>query len=93
MGDCHSAVVACAGDKPYRLRAIQFGECAQMTTRTVYEWAPGRRGDLLMPVGSSSIQQGVQVTGDVLEKLYREGRLTGRALEDAKRMTDGEDIS
>ena len=51
---------------------------------TTYDWAPGRRGDLLMPVGSRSIQQGVQVTGDVLEKLYREGRLTGRALEDAR---------
>ena len=57
-----------------------------MTTKTRYDWEPGRRGELLMPEGSSSIQQGVQVTsvGDVLEKLYREGRLTGSALEDAK---------
>ncbi len=52
---------------------------------TRYDWAPGKRGELLMPEGSKSIQQAVQVTGDVLEKLYRAGRLTGSALEDAKR--------
>lgn len=54
--------------------------------RTVYDWAPGRRGELLMPEGSNSIQQSVLLTsaGDVLEKLYREGRLKGKALEDAK---------
>jgi len=52
---------------------------------TLYDWAPGRRGELLMPEGSESIQQGVQVTstGGVLEKLYREGRLKGKALADA----------
>ena len=43
-----------------------------------------------MPEGSKSIQQGVQVTsaGDVMEKLYREGRLTGRALEDVRNKSD-----
>ena len=53
--------------------------------KTMYDWAPGRRGDLLMPDGSNSIQQSVLITsaGDVLEKLYREGRLKGQALADA----------
>ena len=52
---------------------------------TMYDWAPEREGELLMPEGSKSIQQGVQITstGNVLEKLYREGRLKGKALEDA----------
>lgn len=62
------------------------------TEKTRYDWASGKRGDLLMPEGSKSVQQAVQVTGDVLEKLYREGRLTGQALDDARR-TDGDDIS
>lgn len=52
----------------------------------MYDWHPQRRGELLMPEGSKpSIQQAVTVTSgsDVLEKLYREGRLKGKALEDA----------
>ncbi len=55
-----------------------------IATLTRYDWAPGKRGALLMPEGSKSIQQGVQVTGDVLAELYRAGRLTGRALDDAR---------
>ena len=63
-----------------------------MTTKTRYDWAPGKRGDLLMPEGSKSVQQAVQVTGDLLDELYRAGRLTGSALEDARRI-DGKDVS
>ena len=98
-----SHIVTDSGETVYERLRDQIGStqgpllfCRQtsrlMTTKTRYDWAPGKRGDLLMPVGSTSaIQQGVQVTGDVLEKLYRAGRLTGSALDDAlQRHDEGE---
>lgn len=57
--------------------------------KTLYDWAPGKRWELLQPVGSTSIQMSVPANmpdtlGDVFGRLYRGGRLAGQALEDAK---------
>lgn len=55
--------------------------------KTRYDWAPERKGDLLAPEGSKSLQQTVVVgvmRHDVLRILFDGGRLYGRALLDAR---------
>lgn len=55
--------------------------------RTRYDWVPEREGNLLAPEGSKSIQQQVVARKhphDVLRMLLDDGRLYGRALEDAR---------
>ena len=56
--------------------------------RTRYDWVPGKDGKLLAPEGSSSILQQVAVGvmhHDTLRILFEDGRLYGRALEDAEK--------
>ncbi len=61
--------------------------------KTLYDWYPGRHGELLVAKGSKSIQQSVVVgivrDHDVLRELYDDGRLTGRALADARFKYEG----
>ncbi len=54
--------------------------------KTLYDWKPGHRGEILEPRGSSSkLQSVVLYRAGVLEELYRGGRLHGEALKDAEK--------
>lgn len=61
--------------------------------KTVYDWYPGKRWRLLVPKGTTSIQQTVVVSDalgyDVFRLLYDHGRLTGKALADARLKFEG----
>lgn len=55
--------------------------------RTRYDWVPGQERKLLALEGSKSVQQQVVVgvmRHDTLRILFEDGRLYGRALEDAR---------
>lgn len=59
--------------------------------KTLYDWSPRGRGWELKPKGVDSIRARVFLgkNGADLRKLYRAGRLTGRALEDARMQYEG----
>ena len=61
--------------------------------KTLYDWYPGRRGELLLPKGTKSIQMTIVLSVADRDKLFRElydgGRLTGRALDDARLKYEG----
>ena len=52
----------------------------------MYDWHPEKRGTLLLPKGSDSIEQGVTILAgsSALEILYKQGRLEGQAFIDAQ---------